>query len=249
MIRLPRLHADPSAPFPAPEHALIEPNGLLAFGGDLQPQRLLNAYTGGIFPWYSRGEPILWWSPDPRMLIEPNLLHISRRLHRQLRACDWQVSINRDFAGVIRHCAELPRPGQGGTWITAEMIAAYQHLHQLGWAHSVEVREGEELIGGIYGIGIGHAFFGESMFSRRSGASKLAIIALCRALTACGVELLDGQVESAHLASLGFAPMPRRRFLNRLHTLCQPRTPLPLSSLDTHPLQPQPLAKRHADST
>ena len=244
MIRLPMLEADPRSPFPPPWRALSEPNGLLAFGGDLRPQRLLNAYAHGIFPWYSRDEPILWWSPDPRMVVAPAELHLSRRFRRGLRGCAWQVSINSDFAGVIRHCAALPRPGQGGTWITAEMIAAYQRLHELGWAHSVEVREDGLLIGGIYGIGIGRAFFGESMFSRRSGGSKLAIAALCRALQACDVELLDGQVESEHLATLGFAPIPRQTFLARLAELCQPVRPLPLADVGITTLQPARLLRR-----
>jgi leucyl/phenylalanyl-tRNA--protein transferase len=238
MIRLPQLGDDPRSPFPSSSLALDEPNGLLAFGGDLHPQRLLQAYASGIFPWYSRDEPILWWSPDPRMVIRPSALHVSRRFRRTLRDCRWRVSINSDFAGVIRHCAALPRSGQGGTWITADMIAAYQRLHQLGWAHSVEVRDEGVLIGGIYGIGIGKAFFGESMFSRRSGGSKLAIAALCRALVERGVELLDGQVESAHLATLGFAPLPRTDFLNRLRHLSPSMERLDLSGVGDRLLQP-----------
>lgn len=238
MIRLPSLGAAPDSPFPPPEQALDEPNGLLAFGGDLDPQRLIRAYAAGIFPWYSRDEPILWWSPDPRMVIAPTDLRLSRRFRRGLRNCPWQVTLNADFDGVIELCAALPRPGQGGTWITPEMHTAYRRLHRLGWAHSVEVREHGELIGGIYGIGIGQAFFGESMFSRRSGGSKVAIAALCRALQACGVELLDGQVESAHLATLGFAPIPRGEFLERLGTLCQPAQPLRLGEDAITALQP-----------
>ncbi len=242
MIRLPQLGADPGSPFPHPQRALREPNGLLAFGGDLHPQRLINAYAAGIFPWFSENEPILWWSPDPRMLVRPSRLHLSRRFRRALRGCSFTVSINSDFDGVITLCAALPRPGQGGTWITQDMIKAYQALHRLGWAHSVEVHEGEHLVGGIYGIGIGRAFFGESMFSRRSGASKLAIAALCRALDELGVELLDGQVESPHLASLGFAPVPRSDFLSRLETLCPEQTPLALAGVDRATLQPRALA-------
>jgi leucyl/phenylalanyl-tRNA--protein transferase len=238
MIHLPRLAADPRAPFPAIEHALREPNGLLAFGGDLHPQRLLNAYASGIFPWYSDHEPILWWSPDPRMVIAPAQLHLSRRSLRALRLHPWRITLNSDFAGVIDACAALPRLAQLGTWITPEMRAAYRQLHRMGWAHSVEVREATELIGGIYGIGIGKAFFGESMFSRRSGASKLAIFALCRALRACAVELLDGQVESAHLGSLGFAPLPRAAFLQRLQTLCAAPAKIDLGWLDPDRLHP-----------
>lgn len=242
MIRLPRLDADPDSPFPHPERALREPNGLLAFGGDLHPRRLVHAYASGIFPWFSDGEPILWWSPDPRMVIRPADLHLSRRFRRDLRACTWTVSINRDFAGVIALCAALPRPGQGGTWITQDMIAAYLQLHRLGWAHSIEVHEGERLVGGIYGVGIGRAFFGESMFSRRSGASKLAIAALCRALGQLGVELLDGQVVSGHLATLGFAPVARSDFLGQLEALCPRPAPLVVTWVDEAALQPAALA-------
>lgn len=242
MIRLPQLGRDADAPFPPPDRALNEPNGLLAVGGDLSPQRLLNAYASGIFPWYSGDEPILWWSPDPRMLIQPSALHRSRRFRRTLRSCPWQVSINRDFDGVISHCASLPRRGQRGTWITGEMQAAYQQLHRLGWAHSVEVHDGQRLIGGVYGIAIGKAFFGESMFSLQSGASRLAITALCRALVLSGVELLDGQVESAHLSALGFLPVPRARFLCQLKALCLPITALSLERVDLAELQPPALA-------
>ena len=241
MIRLPMLDADPDSGFPPPQRALREPNGLLAFGGDLHPRRLLNAYAAGIFPWYAEDEPLLWWSPDPRMVVEPTRLHLGRRLRRWLRQCPWQVTVNQDFAAVIAECAALPRPGQSGTWITEAMQSAYIALHRLGWAHSVEVRADGELVGGIYGVGIGRAFFGESMFSRRSGGSKLAIAALCRALQGCGVELLDGQVESSQLATLGFAPLPRQDFLDRLAALCHPRLPIALSAIDPSRLQPAAL--------
>jgi len=213
MLPLPRLSADADAPFPPVALALDEPNGLLAFGGDLSPTRLLNAYSQGIFPWYSNGQPILWWSPDPRMVIAPGELHLSRRFRRELRRCAWQLAVNTRFAEIIGQCAEQPRPGQYGTWITAEMRAAYLRLHRLGHAHSVEVLDGGDLVGGIYGIAIGRMFFGESMVSLRPGGSKVAIAALCRLLLQGSYVLLDGQVESPHLASLGFAPMPRSAFI------------------------------------
>lgn len=220
-IRLPLLGPDPAAPFPPAERALDEPNGLLAFGGDLSPMRLLNAYRLGIFPWFSEGEPILWWSPDPRMVVAPSALHLGRRLRRSLRKCAWTIEADRDFAAVIGRCAELPRRGQRGTWITREMRAAYLELHRLGHAHSVEVRDADDrLVGGIYGIAIGGMFFGESMFSLASGGSQAAIGGLCRRLAEWGFELLDGQVESEHLATLGFAPIPRGEFLARCAQAC-----------------------------
>jgi len=213
-LRLHRLERAADAPFPPVTTALNEPNGLLAFGGDLSPTRLLNAYRSGIFPWYSEGEPILWWSPEPRMVLPPEQLHLSRRRRRELRHSDWQINADGDFAAVISHCAELPRHGRIGTWITAEMRAAYVDMHRLGHAHSIEVRDASgDLVGGLYGLAIGHMFFGESMFSLRSGASQVACAALCRRLQEWGYALLDGQVESAHLATLGFRAMPRLAFV------------------------------------
>jgi leucyl/phenylalanyl-tRNA---protein transferase len=183
--------------------------------------RLLNAYRNGIFPWFSEGEPILWWSPDPRMVVAPADLHLGRRLRRSLRQCGWTIEADRDFAAVIGRCAELPRRGQHGTWITREMRAAYLELHRLGHAHSVEVRDTDDrLVGGIYGIAIGRVFFGESMFSLASGGSQAAIGGLCRRLEEWGFELLDGQVESDHLATLGFAPIARAEFLSRCVGAC-----------------------------
>jgi leucyl/phenylalanyl-tRNA---protein transferase len=217
---LPLLGASPDQPFPDPGLALDDPPGLLAFGGDLHPDRLLNAYRHGIFPWYSEGQPILWWSPDPRMVIDPAALRISRRNRRSLRRCGWTLRADHAFATVIDACASVPRPGQPGTWITPAMRRAYRHLHRLGHAHSVEVYAGERLVGGIYGVAIGRAFFGESMFSFEPGASRLAIAGLAMALAESGFDLLDGQVESAHLASLGFQAIPRRDFLERCHAAC-----------------------------
>jgi leucyl/phenylalanyl-tRNA---protein transferase len=219
-IRLPPLAADPAAPFPDPSRALRNPDGLLALGGDLSPTRLLNAYRHGIFPWYSDGQPILWWSPDPRMTVVPSALHLGRRFRRWLRHSEWTVTTDRAFDAVIEGCARTPRSGQAGTWITAEMAAAYRELHRQGHAHSVEVRDGERLLGGIYGVAIGRVFFGESMFGTVAGASKVAITALAQQLARWNFVLLDGQVESEHLHRLGFRPQPRSEFLAACAQAC-----------------------------
>lgn len=220
ILSLPLLAASPDAPFPDPNGALRNPDGLLAFGGDLAPARLLTAYRHGIFPWYSAGQPILWWSPDPRMVIDPAALHLSRRYRRSLAGCDWTIRADQAFDAVIDACASVPRHGQHGTWITREMRDAYITLHRLGHAHSVEVYDGERLLGGVYGVAIGRAFFGESMFGRVSGASRLALAGLARRIAEWSFELLDGQVESEHLASLGFTPLPRAQFLARCAEAC-----------------------------
>ncbi len=201
--------------FPDPEEALEDPNGLLAWGGDLRPERLRRAYYEGIFPWYSSGQPILWWSPDPRMVLFPEAVHVSRSMRRRLNSDALRVTLNHDFAGVIHGCAE-PRTYADDTWIVPEMIAAYRRLHDAGLAHSVECWAGEELVGGLYGVAIGALFFGESMFSRRSDASKLVFIRLARHLADHGVRLLDCQVPNTHLVSLGADEMPRERFLEIL---------------------------------
>jgi leucyl/phenylalanyl-tRNA--protein transferase len=219
------LRSDSIGPFPPVESALREPNGLLAAGGDLSPARLLDAYRHGIFPWFSSDEPILWWSPDPRTTFATASVHVATRLRRWLRGCDWTISADRDFAGVMRACAE-PRPRQPTTWITVEMHAAYQALHELGHAHSIEVHAGDRLIGGIYGVAIGHMFFGESMFSRQSNGSKIALIALCRGLERWRFPLVDAQVFSEHLFSMGAREMPRSRFVAQIEALCaQERSP------------------------
>lgn len=217
MIRIPILRSAADV-FPDPRGALDEPNGLLAAGGDLSVARLLDAYRRGIFPWFSDGEPILWWSPDPRMVFETAAMHVPRRLRRWLRQCPWTVTADRSFAEVMRACA-APRAGQRGTWITATMLHAYAQLHALGHAHSVEVREGDALVGGIYGVAVGRMFFGESMFSRRDHASKVALLALADALARSGAPLLDAQVSSAHLQTLGAHEMPRNDFLARIAPL------------------------------
>lgn len=216
-----RLAEAADAPFPPAETALRQPDGLLAVGGDLAPVRLLNAYAGGIFPWFSEGEPILWWSPDPRMVFRSDGVHLSSRFRRQLRRLDWQIRADTAFEQVMRQCALAPRPGQDGTWITEEMIAAYVRLHTLGLAHSVEVWSEGTLAGGIYGVAIGRMFFGESMFSAHSGGSKVALAALGRILHAQGVALFDAQVENPHLLRMGAVSMPRPAFLAHLRQAVQ----------------------------
>lgn len=213
------LDADPAAPFPPATSALREPDGLLAVGGDLSPTRLLNAYRHGIFPWYSAGQPILWWCPDPRMVFRTEGVRLSSRFRRELRGSDWLVRADTAFADVIGACARTPRPGQRGTWITRDMQAAYVELHRLGHAHSVEVLDGARLVGGIYGVAIGRMFFGESMFSTESGGSKVALAALAHRLHAWDWPLIDAQVENEHLVSLGAESWPRAQFLAQVAVL------------------------------
>ena len=207
-----------STPFPPPDQALEEPNGLLAAGGDLSPERLLDAYRQGIFPWYGEGEPILWWSPDPRMLLFPSDLVVSRSLKKKLRNSAYEIRFDHAFSTVMRACAG-PRPGQPGTWITRAMHAAYNRLHRLGYAHSVETWTEGELAGGLYGVSLGRVFFGESMFAHRSDASKLALVALVNKLKQDGCEMIDCQVHTSHLESLGARAIPRSEFLRRLGEL------------------------------
>lgn len=211
---------DPQA-FPPPDRALREPPGLLAAGGDLRPERILAAYRRGIFPWYSADQPILWWSPDPREVLFPEEFRRSRSLAKRERNAGFEVRFNTDFAAVIDACA-APRSSDGGTWITSQMRDAYVHLHTLGHAHSIEVWFEQQLVGGLYGIQIGQIFFGESMFSRRTDASKVALSALVRAAPARGIGLIDCQLASEHLKSLGSRSMPRRDFLQLLAELLTP---------------------------
>jgi len=213
------LPPEPDAPFPPVERALRQPDGLLAVGGDLSPQRLLNAYRHGIFPWYSQGQPILWWSPDPRTMFATDGVRLGSKFRRSLRRSEWEVRADTAFAQVIGACAESPRPGQAGTWITSEMRAAYERMHELGHAHSFEVFDGGRLVGGIYGIAIGRMFFGESMFSAVSGGSKVALAALAFHLHDWGFPLIDAQVENDHLLSLGAELWPRARFLGAVAEL------------------------------
>jgi len=205
--------------FPPLELALGEPNGLLCAGGDLSPQRILSAYGRGIFPWYAKGEPILWWSPDPRMVLHPSEFRISHSLRKTLRRGQYTVRLDNDFPAVIRACAKSRRRGQHGTWITAEMQSAYCTLHELGFAHSVETWIDETLVGGLYGLAIGRMFYGESMFSYATDASKIAIAHLAGFLDREGYGLIDCQMNTPHLASLGAREIPRADFIARLQSL------------------------------
>jgi len=207
--------SDEMTPLPDPESAMIEPNGLLAIGGSLSINRLEEAYREGIFPWYGPDEPILWWSPDPRAVIPVDQLHISRSLRRALNRADYQVSLDRAFETVVEACAE-PRPDQPGTWITDDMKAAYGRLHRAGLAHSIEIWRDQRLIGGLYGVSLGSAFFGESMFSREPNASKMAMAWLCAQLRAWQFQFLDCQMPTGHLLSMGARCLPRRQFLMML---------------------------------
>jgi leucyl/phenylalanyl-tRNA--protein transferase len=209
LFRLPREVA-----FPDPRQA--EPDGLLAVGGDLAPERLLAAYAAGIFPWYGRESPILWWSPDPRLVLEPGRHHVPRSLARLRRRAPLRYTADTAFDRVIRACAEIDRPGQDGTWITPAMVRAYRQLHLLGFAHSFEAWEGEALVGGLYGVSLGAVFFGESMFAARPEASKLAFVESVEWLAARGISLIDCQVRTEHLARFGAVDWPRERFLAAL---------------------------------
>lgn len=207
-----------SDPFPPIDQALAEPNGLLAAGADLSPERLLDAYRRGIFPWFNAGEPILWWSPDPRMVLFPNEFAPSRSLRKRLRRGDYEIRVDSAFTEVMQACA-APRPGQRGTWITPPMVAAYTRLHRLGYAHSVETWIAGRLVGGLYGVAIGRVFFGESMFTRVPDASKIALAHLVAQLRAWGYGLIDCQMSTRHLASLGAREIPRQAFTRRLAEL------------------------------
>lgn len=221
--------------FPPLASALAEPdgpNGLLAAGGDLSPQRLLAAYRRGIFPWFSDGDPILWWSPDPRMVLIPDELHITRALAKALRNRPYEIRIDTAFADVMAGCA-APRDAHGGTWILPEMQAAYGTLHELGYAHSIETWIDGQLAGGLYGIALGRAFFGESMFSRHKDASKIALAHLCVLLRQQGFGIIDCQMETSHLASLGARPIPRSDFVARLNELVPQAMPVGKWNADT----------------
>lgn len=214
-MALPRLN-ERNLEFPDPETALREPNGLLAFGGDLSVPRLLNAYRQGIFPWYNEGSPVLWWSPDPRTVIFPGQLHISRSLRKLLKQQPFLFTYNQAFAEVIQACSDVRRK-QSGTWITADMQRAYIQLHKQGYAQSLECWQDDKLVGGIYGVVLGKCFFGESMFSRVSNASKAVMVELDRYLRVHDFILLDCQVSSAHVLSMGAVEIPRRQFLQYIH--------------------------------
>ena len=205
--------------FPPLEFALREPNGLLCAGGDLSPQRIIRAYRQGIFPWYSRGEPVLWWSPNPRMVLVPSEFNLTRSLRKTLRSGNYRVQFDSHFPAIIRACARTPRKGQTGTWITAEMQAAYGTLFELGHAHSVETWVNDKLVGGLYGLAIGKMFYGESMFSHATDASKIAIAHLARFLDTQGFGLIDCQMNTPHLASLGAREISRQAFISQLNGL------------------------------
>lgn len=212
----------PRDPFPDPETALKTPNGLLAAGGDLSVPRLLAAYSLGVFPWFSDGEPVLWWSPDPRMVLVPDEIVVSRSLAKALRNRRYEIRTDTVFEAVMRACA-APRDGQPGTWITEEMIEAYTALHAAGYAHSVETWVDGRLAGGLYGVAIGRMFFGESMFTQVTDGSKIALVHLARDLAARGFGLIDCQMTTAHLASLGAREMRRAEFSARVAELVHSR--------------------------
>ncbi|BAU57515.1 leucyl/phenylalanyl-tRNA--protein transferase [Halorhodospira halochloris] len=216
MRQLRWLHENrPDEPFPHAEQAMKEPNGLLAIGGDLSVQRICSAYRNGIFPWYGEGQPILWWSPDPRGIFLPGDLHISRSLRRRLNQAPYTVTLDNNFEAVIAGCA-APRSADEGTWITHEMINAYIELHYSGFAHSVEVWLEDELVGGLYGVALHKAFFGESMFSRARDASKVALAKLCPQLWRWGFDFFDCQMSNPHLERMGIREVPRSEYLKLL---------------------------------
>jgi leucyl/phenylalanyl-tRNA--protein transferase len=226
---IPWLEAD--TPFPPVHRALEEPNGLLAAGGELSVERLLEAYRHGIFPWYSEGQPVLWWSPDPRMVLEPAAIVVSRSLGKRLRRGDFEVRTDTSFREVMRACAE-PRSGQAGTWITDEMATAYEGLHHAGYAHSVETWADGRLAGGLYGVSIGRVFFGESMFTRATDASKIALAHLARQLERWQFGLIDCQMATPHLTSLGAREIARNEFIRALAELVNYPTRIGLWRLD-----------------
>ncbi|HHW78074.1 MAG TPA: leucyl/phenylalanyl-tRNA--protein transferase [Xanthomonadaceae bacterium] len=222
-MRLPWLDPrDDNQPFPHPDRALTEPDGLLAAGGSLNPRRLLRAYRLGIFPWYSPGQPVLWWSPDPRLVLFPEHVKVSRSLRKTLRKGSFTVTADTAFAAVVEACA-APRAPEPGTWITPEMQRAYCRLHRLGHAHSVETWRQGELVGGLYGVALGRVFYGESMFSRMNDASKVALVLLAAQLKRWDFAVIDCQVRTDHLSRMGALEIPRATFLQLLERCC----PLP----------------------
>lgn len=228
---IPHLRSD-SNDFPPVDSALKDPNGLLALGGDLSAQRLISAYRKGIFPWFDESQPILWWSPDPRAVLFPKQLKISRSLRKSIRNRGYRVTFDQNFAGVIANCQKTPRGDThnegSGTWITSEMKSAYMQLHKLGYAHSVECWQEETLVGGLYGLSMGKLFFGESMFAKATDASKVAFVTLVQNLEAAGYPLIDCQVANPHMRSLGATEITRTEFQqylkNYLHYIVEPTT-------------------------
>jgi leucyl/phenylalanyl-tRNA--protein transferase len=215
---IPWLHGD--TPFPPVSRALKSPNGLLCAGADLSPGRILDAYRHGIFPWFSEGDPILWWSPDPRMVLFPDELKVSRSLRKSVDRGAFETRVDTAFREVIEACA-APRDGRAGTWIVPEMVEAYVRLHELGFAHSVESWRDGELAGGLYGLALGQVFFGESMFARATDASKVALVMLAERLVAADCRVIDCQQATAHLASLGAREIPRKTFAQLLQESIQ----------------------------
>ncbi|MGE5153985.1 MAG: leucyl/phenylalanyl-tRNA--protein transferase [Bdellovibrio bacteriovorus] len=242
---IPLLAAQDPHSFPSVDRALRRPNGLLAAGGDLSPERLLSAYRRGIFPWFGEGDPILWWSPDPRTILPPSQIRISRSLRKRLRRRLLGVTMDLSFGEVIRACSAPRDAESAGTWIVPPMIRAYEALHRLGWAHSVEVWQGDRLVGGLYGVALGRVFFGESMFSRVDDASKVALVHLCERLQSWDFGLIDCQMRTDHLISLGALEVPRRQFVSLLDLYCV--LPGPSGSWDQGCLQfpqgPAPAAR------
>ena len=212
ILDIPQLDADPKSPFPASTQALAFPNGLLAWGGDLHSERLLTAYRAGIFPWYTENQPLLWWSPAPRCVIFPADIHVAKRTRRRYNTGQYTLSADKDFAAVIRACAQNRRDGDGGTWITSGMLEAFCELHRLGHAHSIEAWQDGRLAGGIYGLSIGSVFFGESMFTHQTDAGKIALIALCKQLERWSFAVLDCQVSNPHLLRMGARDVSRQEF-------------------------------------
>jgi leucyl/phenylalanyl-tRNA--protein transferase len=229
---------DPPNRFPPVSVALREPDGLLAAGGNLSSERLLYAYRHGIFPWYDDGQPLLWWSPDPRCVFTAGDYHVSRRLQRECRRSTAELRFNTAFSAVMRECAG-PRKSQQGTWITPAMCRAYAALHDSGWAHSIEIWQTGRLVGGLYGLMIGTAFFGESMFSRQANASKIALLYVTGLVDTGALSILDCQVVSSHLTNLGARTVPRADFVQTLAFACDearnfaswPDTPLPVAAM------------------
>lgn len=212
VYRIPREHV-----FPDP--ALAEPSGLLGVGGDLDPRRLLLGYASGIFPWYSEGQPILWWSPDPRMVLPTDALHVHRSLKKRIRRGDYRVTADTAFAEVLEACADTPRPGQDGTWLTDDMIQAYVRLHALGYAHSIEAWRDDELVGGLYGVALGRFYSGESMFAHAPDASKVAFVHLVQQLRRWGFPLIDCQIHTPHLERFGAREIRRHAYLEQIRPL------------------------------
>lgn len=226
VFRIPKEHF-----FPNPR--LAEPNGLLGVAGDLHPDRLILAYCSGIFPWYSEGQPILWFSPDPRFVLDPKELHVPRSLKQTIRKQIYRITMDTAFSRVIEHCSKVKREGQFGTWITQEMKDAYQNLHERGIAHSIEAWNGDELVGGLYGVCIGNLFAGESMFSKQSDASKVAFVYAVHQMIQWGIELIDSQVYTHHLERFGAKEIDRAEYLERIHPLVQVERVFQKWSFDT----------------